>query len=973
MAHAFVTIAIPFEDHCSDGVETCLVDKLGNPARKEIRAALDAIEAVHFMSITVVRGAPATRAHLVVEFSADGTSGSAIEQIEKAIGPQLLEVLAVAGLRPGARRLGKFLARYQQTLGQGWFSTPGLPFTGTPGMTVSRIRKEADLAQRIATLLDAAPPAGSALATLQGIRTELFSDVMLKWAFIADPAPLLAGARSILRLGAIAPILGSVFITLLWPFVAAPAAIFGFVWWLTRDWQAAVGLAAGAIVAEIGLVADAYFQLRREEKKLDVPDDLTPSADTVRDIMERENHAAQNHLFGVSTMKSGPARRFTLRFALWIIGQLGTRRARPGFLSEIGSIHFARWMLLPGTDKLLFFSNYDGSWESYLEDFIEHAHDGLTAVWSNTAGFPRTNYLFRDGAKDGDRFKRWARRQQLPTLFWYSAYPTLTTSRIRINAAIRQGVATAATEADAADWLACFGSAPRPLGTIETAKVPALAFGGLSPLRYGKCLMIKLHGGVASCRGWLRAIEPLLSYGDVVPEDSAMLVAFSSNGLERLGLDKHSLATFPVAFQHGMSAPWRARALGDAGTDHPEKWKWGGPDDEVDVFMLLYAVDAATLDVRARAREQEISQLGHGVVYELRLAPLPERKGFREKIPAEKTPLDKNPLYRISPDKVIEPFGFVDGISQPIVKGTRRSISRKDDIHAVEPGEFILGYPDNRGYLPPSPSVAASDDPANILPSLGSHPPGQRPDFTVPQPNAQHDLGRNGTYLVVRHLEQDRYLFDAFLEVAAAALDKTSGVPAGVLMPTTEWIAAKMVGRWRDGTSLVRYPHAAGTKGGKDVKPDNDFLFGIEDPNGLRCPMGAHIRRANPRDSFDPDAPEQLTIANRHRILRVGRTYEPQNGLANPGLAFMCLNADIQRQFEFVQQTWVLAPSFHGLENEIDPILGRTSETDVLTIPTAGCPVRISGLKDFVTVRGGGYFFMPGKNTIQFLSQVPPS
>ena len=106
---------------------------------------------------------------------------------------------------------------------------------------------------------------------------------------------------------------------------------------------------------------------------------------------------------------------------------------RPGYLDTINTIHFARWVLLPGANRLMFFSNYGGSWESYLEDFIAKAASGLTGVWSNTEGYPRTRWLFLDGARDGDRFKRWARRQQVPTLFWYSAYPDLNTARIRIN------------------------------------------------------------------------------------------------------------------------------------------------------------------------------------------------------------------------------------------------------------------------------------------------------------------------------------------------------------------------------------------------------------------------------------------------------------------------------------------------------------------------------------------------------------
>ena len=170
----------------------------------------------------------------------------------------------------------------------------------------------------------------------------------------------------------------------------------------------------------------------------------------------------------------------TLRIAFWVIGQLAAQRFAPGYLGELGTIHFARWVLLPGTNKLLFFSNYGGSWESYLEDFITKATNGLTGVWSNTIGFPKTENLFTKGATDGERFKYWARRQQQPTRFWYSAYPRLTTARIRMNAAIRQGLATVSTEDEASAWLSLSARALPSPSLIETSDVQTILFGGLS-------------------------------------------------------------------------------------------------------------------------------------------------------------------------------------------------------------------------------------------------------------------------------------------------------------------------------------------------------------------------------------------------------------------------------------------------------------------------------------------------------------
>jgi len=122
-----------------------------------------------------------------------------------------------------------------------------------------------------------------------------------------------------------------------------------------------------------------------------------PAADAMQAIMEHENRCMQNHLAAVSTLKPGRLRRLTLRLALWAVGAFSRHHSRPGYLGDIGTIHFARWILLPGTDKLLFFSNYTGSWESYLGEFVDRASNGLTAVWSNTENFPKTAWVAGEG------------------------------------------------------------------------------------------------------------------------------------------------------------------------------------------------------------------------------------------------------------------------------------------------------------------------------------------------------------------------------------------------------------------------------------------------------------------------------------------------------------------------------------------------------------------------------------------------
>ncbi|MEQ9688518.1 MAG: hypothetical protein RLO48_02205 [Bauldia litoralis] len=941
MSHAFVTVAIPFEAARTTAVETRLAE-LGNPASDTIRDKLDEAAFVHFMSLWVVAGGVEGPSHLIIEVNADGTVGDVTRKLAATMDAALTGVLGEAGVSLGGQDLATFLERHHQGVGQGWFETPGVNFDGTPGLTVSQIRQEADLARRVADMLDETEKGRTALEVLTGVRDRLWNDESSKWAFTAAPAPSLDPMPS--SSGAVLPILMSVASHFLWPVLVLAVLVLVVVWALggfaLAAWVTALVLVAA--VVGMGLI---YRGLRRAEEA-DIPEDIPPSPERVAAYMQREGHSGQSHLAAVSTVKPGRLRHLTLRLGLWFAGILAVHFSRPGFLGSTGVIHFARWIVLPGTDKLLFMSNYDGVWESYLEDFIEKASEGVTGIWSNTVGFPKTEKLLFKGARDGDRLRRWTRRQQRVTWFWYTAYPDLTLNRIRVNAAIRKGIAVAGTEAEAADWLSCFGSEVRPAGQLATREIPTLVFGGLGHLRYSTCLLVELAADREAARAWLADLAPEIAYGDTRGASEATVLGLSTTALVKLGLDRNDMETFPLPFQHGSTVPWRASALGDTGRNDPKTWAWGKPDRPIDAILVLYGKDQKTLNALARKRRKAAKDGGHAVVRELKLATLPEKK-------EEPTGV-----------RVREPFGFADGISQPRIRGAGR-VREAGDIHQVEPGEFVIGYPDNLGYLPSSPSVAAAKDPQDILPALGADPFAQRPRFAPPPANARRDLGQNGSFLVVRQLEQDRDGFEAFLQEAASKLSARGRAPDIGDTDLAEWIGAKMVGRWKDGSSLVRNPGGAA----KRSPPDNDFLWN-EDPTGARCPLGSHIRRVNPRDTFEPGSAAQLAISNRHRILRVGRPYGPDNA-GRQGLLFMCLNTDIDRQFGFVQQTWALAPSFHGLEAEVDPFVGESDKRGCFTIPTEDGPVRIQGLKDFVTVKGSAYFFLPGRRAVRYLSAAP--
>ncbi len=161
----------------------------------------------------------------------------------------------------------------------------------------------------------------------------------------------------------------------------------------------------------------------------------------------------------------------------------------------------------------------------------------------------------------------------------------------------------------------------------------------------------------------------------------------------------------------------------------------------------------------------------------------------------------------------------------------------------------------------------------------------------------------------------------------------------------------------------------------KNGLPDNDFAFFDTDPHGSGCPVGSHVRRANPRDGLAPSAKEKDTLlqaANNHRLLRRGRKYGSTYVAGSPsekddrGLLFVCLNTDIARQFEFVQQTWILNQNFATLYDETDPLLGPEGK---MTIRDRELRRRVE-VKTFVQMAGGEYFFLPSLPAIDYLASL---
>lgn len=375
-------------------------------------------------------------------------------------------------------------------------------------------------------------------------------------------------------------------------------------------------------------------------------------------------------------------------------------------------------------------------------------------------------------------------------------------------------------------------------------------------------------------------------------------LAFTFAGLRALGVDEASLATFPPEFREGMAA--RADILGDTGTNAPEHWVGGLAGDDLHAIAILFARD----DEQNRRSIEEHDKL-------LARTPGVRSLSFLD--------LNATPPFNYAHDH----FGFRDRLSQPVMKGFGEEPTPGSGA-PLEPGEFILGYPDELG-----------------------------PPTDLPQPEV---LSRNGSYLAYRRLYEDVALFRDYLREHS---DTEEG---------QELLAAKFMGRWRSGAPLVLSPAGDDPELGADPMRNNDFNYKEMDPLGYACPLGAHARRLNPRDTAHN--------MNRRRMIRRGATYgpalpdgDPDDG-ADRGIAAFIICASLVRQFEFAQNVWINDRSFHELGNEHDPICGTQDGTLDFTIPKR--PIRRvhKGLPAFTALRGGAYFFLPGIRALGYLASL---
>jgi Dyp-type peroxidase family len=402
------------------------------------------------------------------------------------------------------------------------------------------------------------------------------------------------------------------------------------------------------------------------------------------------------------------------------------------------------------------------------------------------------------------------------------------------------------------------------------------------------------HAGRELLRRLIPLLDPVASFDPGRPVSLGVGLSFA--GLEAIGVPAESLATFPPEFQQGMAA--RAAEIGDVGENAPENWEAPLGSKDVHLVAAALAQDTALMETGVTLAQDAIRDLpGVTPIWQLDVHVPPDGR---------------------------EQFGFKDSISEPAVEGTGILGSNPHEA-PLKAGEFVLGYEDENGDLPP-----------------------------IPQPEV---LGRNGTYVAFRKLHQRVAAFRQYLRQNAA--DDAEA----------KWLAAKFVGRWHSGAPLVLAPDKDDPELGADPERNNAFLYG-DDPRGLKCPVGAHARRMNARDSVITG---QVRL---HRMIRRGTNYGPslppgvlEDDGADRGLMFAFVGAHLVRQFEFVQKQWVHDGKFIGAPAERDPLIG-VQDGGQFTIPQRPIRRRLQGLPDFVVNRGGEYCFMPGLRALRWLADL---
>ncbi len=368
-------------------------------------------------------------------------------------------------------------------------------------------------------------------------------------------------------------------------------------------------------------------------------------------------------------------------------------------------------------------------------------------------------------------------------------------------------------------------------------------------------------------------------------------------------------------------AAQRAGMVGDTGASSPQSWITGFGSGDDHVLVTLHAISAEAMDGYS---EGLCAWFGQG-------------DAFREMWRQDGMALLEVESGRPVPSAKVH-FGYTDGISTPTIRGGPERY-HPDHQRPCEPWLFVL-----------------REDAEN---------------YEVPEP---HELGLNGSFAVFKKVETDVVGFEDFLQSNNDKIDP-------------ELLAAKMCGRWRNGVPLALSPDSDSPTGGIPAEDMNNFEYveadGSGDPRGILCPVGAHIRRVNPRGQ--PIAGQGLPGGsnNSHRLIRRGLPYGPAYDRTKPydgverGMLFHFINSNIENQYEFVLRQWVNDSEFAGgvrlHPKSKDPLSGTQNPAEsIFVVPQAGrrSPIELTGLLSFVTTKAAAYLFLPSVTAIKFVANL---
>jgi deferrochelatase/peroxidase EfeB len=371
------------------------------------------------------------------------------------------------------------------------------------------------------------------------------------------------------------------------------------------------------------------------------------------------------------------------------------------------------------------------------------------------------------------------------------------------------------------------------------------------------------------------------------------------------------------AFMAGAAA--RAELVGDTGANAPRNWVGGFGTGSDHVLLTLHAISPQAMTTYS------------GVLSEL----LAEDAAFQEIWRGDGMALMEMQGGKAVPTTKVH-FGYTDGISMTTIRGGPERYTR-DHQRPCEPWLFVL-----------------LDKAEN---------------YVLPEPK---ELARNGSFAVFKMIRTEVVAFENFLQSNKNRIDP-------------ELLAAKMCGRWRNGVPLMLSPDTDKPPGGISPEQLNDFDYvnadGSGDPKGLLCPVGAHMRRINPRGQPVVGQGRPGGSNNTHRLIRRGMPYGPIYDPTKPydgierGLLGYFINSSIENQYEFVLSQWVNDAEFAGSvrlpPKSRDPIIGtQNPDESVFVIPQASGapPIKITGFSSFTTTKAAAYCFLPSITAMRLIA-----